>query len=171
VRLAVLLALVLLSGTARAETRNLPLDPAHAEVGFRTYAFGMVPMDGTFSRFSGVLVIDPAAPGTCRVDISVEVASLHMPDPAIRDDVLSPNLLDAVHFPTLAYSGACAGDGVIEGVLTLHGVARPLRLTVAREAAKYRADASLRRREWGITGRPLMAGSTVRIRVSTSIPR
>lgn len=159
-------ALLVLAGPAAAEPRSLPLDPAHAEVAFRAYAFGLVPMEGGFSRFSGVLVIDPAAPGTCRVDISVEVASLHMPDPAIRDDVLSPRLLDAGSFPRLAYSGACAADG-IEGVLTLHGVARPLRLAVTREGARYRAEAALRRRDWGITGRPLMAGPTVRIAVST----
>ncbi len=154
--------------SAWAQARSLPLDPAHAEIGFRAYAFGMIPMDGTFSRFSGVLTIDPAAPRGCRVDVRVDVTSLHMPDPAIRDDVLSATLLDAAAFPTLTYSGACRGD-VIEGALTLHGVTHPLRLAIVNAPPSYIAQASLRRRDWGITGRPLMAGGTVRIRVSTTI--
>jgi polyisoprenoid-binding protein YceI len=155
---------------AWAEPRSLPLDPAHAEIGFRAYAFGMIPVDGTFSRFSGALTIDPAAPGACRVNVRVDVASLHMPDPAIRDDVLSANLLDAADFPTLIYDGACRGD-VIDGTLTLHGTSRPLRLAIENAPARYTAEASLRRRDWGIAGRPLMAGATVRIRVSTTISR
>lgn len=155
---------------AWAQARSLPLDPANAEIGFRAYAFGIVPMDGAFSRFSGVLMIDPAAPAVCRVDVRVEVVSLHMPDPAIRDDVLSASLLDAADFPTLAFSGACRGD-VIDGALTLHGVTRPLSLAIVNDPPRYVAQAALRRRDWGIAGRPLMAGATVRIRVSTTIAR
>jgi polyisoprenoid-binding protein YceI len=123
-----------------------------------------------FSRFSGVLLIDPQHPETCRIDVSVDVTSLRMPDPAIRDDVLSANLLDSAAFPTLAYSGACRGDA-IEGTLTLHGTMRPLRLAIVNAPPRYSAEAPLRRRDWGIAGRPLMAGATVRIRVSTTISR
>jgi polyisoprenoid-binding protein YceI len=163
-----LLLLLLLAGAARAEPRSLPLDPAHAQIEFRTYAFGVMPINGSFTRFSGVLTIDPLAPQTCRVDIRVEVASLRMLYPAVGEDVLSRNLLDAAAFPTLAYSGACAGAG-IEGALTLHGTTKPLHLAIVSEPPYYRAEATLRRRDWGITGRPLLAGATVRIRVSTTI--
>ncbi len=167
--LAVLLpALALLAGAARAEPRDLPLDPEHAEIGFRAYAFGLVPLDGHFTRFAGVLRIDPAAPQTCLVQISVDVRSLHMPDPAIRDDVLSARLLDAATFPTLIYRGACAGGG-IDGLLTLHGVTGKLHLAIDSRPPAYVAEAALRRLDWGIAGRPLLAGGTVRIRVSTTI--
>jgi polyisoprenoid-binding protein YceI len=153
-----------------AQPRSLPLDPAHAEIGFRAYAFGLVPLDGTFSRFSGVLTIDPRTPESCRVDVSVDVTSLTMPDPAIRDDVLSVNLLDAASFPTLSYSGACRGE-TIEGTLTLHGASHKLRLSIVNGPTRYTAEGTLRRRDWGVTGRPLMCGPTVRIRVSTTIIR
>ena len=155
---------------ASSQARSLPLDPAHAEIGFRAYAFGLVPMDGVFSRFSGVLTIDPAAPAACRVDVRVDVASLHMPDPAIRDDVLSAGLLDAAAFPTMTYSGTCRGD-VIDGALTLHGVTRPLNLEIVNSPPSYVAQASVQRRDWGIAGQPLMASDAVRIRVSTTLTR
>jgi len=169
-RIKLLLAALALAPatTARAESRTLPLDPAHAEVGFRAYALGAIPLDGTFSRFSGTLTFDPALPSHCRVDVRVEVASLEMSDPSVLADVLSPHLLDAAAFPTLAYSGACRGN-VIDGALTMHGTTRPVRLAIATTPTRYSAEAAVRRRDWGIVGRPLLAGPTVRIRVSTPI--
>jgi polyisoprenoid-binding protein YceI len=129
----------------------------------------LIPIDGGFSRFSGTLTIDPAAPARCRITVDVDITSLHMPDPAIRDDVLSAAMLDARDFPRMAYDGVCRGDG-IEGTLTLRGTARPLRLEISNNAPpRYSAEAALRRRDWGITGRPVLAGPTVRIRVSTTI--
>lgn len=172
-RLARILSLLVLlacqsAAAAVAEPRTLPLDPAHAEVGFRAYALGLVPIDGSFSRFSGQLTFDPASPAHCAVEVRVEVASLQIGNAAMQADVLSPNLLDAAAFPTLTYSGACRGD-VIEGTLTMHGTARPLSLAIETKGGRYSAEAAMRRRDWGIVGRPLLAGATVRIRVSAPI--
>ncbi len=156
------------STMALAEQRTQPLDPAHAEVGFRAYAFGLVPIDGRFARFSGQLTFDPATPSQCRVEVRVEVASLEIGDAAMQADVLSPSLLDAAAFPTLAYSGACRGE-VIDGTLTMHGATHPLSLSIKTTDGRYSAEAPMHRRDWGITGRPLLAGPTVRIRVSAPI--
>ena len=146
----------------------MPLAPGNAVIGFRAYAFGLFPVDGAFGRFHGQLVADPGDPRTCHVEVTVETASLQMPSIALRDDVLSPSLLDASRFPTFAYSGDCQSGG-IDGTLTLHGVSRNLPLAILRDASSYAAQASLRRADWGITGRPLMAGPTIRIRVSTTL--
>jgi polyisoprenoid-binding protein YceI len=153
---------------ALAEPRTLPLDPAHAEVGFRAYGLGMVPIDGSFSRFSGELILDPANPAQCSIKVRVDVASLQIGDAAMQADVVSPNLLDAASFPTLTYSGACRRD-VMAGTLTMHGVARPVELAVDTKGGRFSAEATVRRRDWGIVGRALLAGGTVRIRVSTPL--
>jgi polyisoprenoid-binding protein YceI len=174
-RSALLLVLLLLLLLGPAATRamatplRLTLDPAHAVVGFRAYEFGLVPVDGIFTRFHGRLLIDPAVPNSCQVDVTVEVASLRMSDPGILDDTLSPGLLNAAAFSTLRYRGSCDGHG-IAGDLTLHGVTRPLFLITTREGDRYRAHASLQRTDWGITGQPVLAGRNVRISVSTTVP-
>jgi polyisoprenoid-binding protein YceI len=165
---AALLCVLLLTVAANAAPRSLPLDPEHAEVAFRAYALGVMPIDGRFTRFRGELIVDPAEPGRCRVALTVEVASLQMQDEAMRDDTLSSNLLDAAAFPSFAYSGECSANG-IAGSLTLHGVTHRLSLRVTHERESFIAQAMLRRADWGITGRPLLAGATVRIRVSTVI--
>jgi len=166
--LATLLALA--PQAAPAAPQTLPLDPSRAEVQFRAYAFGLLPIDGVFSRFSGTLTVDPQVPAACHVEISVAVASLTMSNEAIRRDVLSAAMLDAARFPTLDYNGACQ-EHVITGTLTLHGATHPLQLAISNVQGRYSAEAALRRADWGILGRPLIAGQTVRIRVSTTISR
>lgn len=155
--------------TTAAAPRDFPLTPQTAEIGFRAYAFGIVPVDGTFRRFTGTLTIDRADPDTCTVTVTVDTTSLSMRDKALEADTLSPSLLDAAAFPSFSYAGQCQGPG-IAGLLTLHGVTKPLFLQVERNGTGYAAQSALRRREWGITGRPLLAGPTIRIRVSTTLP-
>jgi polyisoprenoid-binding protein YceI len=159
---------LLSAGIARAQVEALPIDPAHAAIEFRSYAFGLMPIDGAFTQFSGTLTIDPRSPAHCHISVNVDVASLRMDDPAIRDDVLSATMLDARDFPTMAFDGICRDDR-IEGTLTLHGVARPVRLAVTNEPPRYSADTMLHRSDWGIVGRPVLAGPNVRIRVSTTL--
>jgi polyisoprenoid-binding protein YceI len=103
------------------------------------------------------------------VDLTIEAASLDMDDQAVRDDALSPAFLDAAAFPSLAYHGSCAA-GSVEGLLTLHGVTRPLGLALAREADRVVAPGTIHRAAWGIAGRPVLAGPNVVIRISLPLP-
>ena len=173
-RLLCLLAGAALAGAATPADppRHLPLGPSTARIGFRAYALGILPIDGAFSRFEGTLALDgDAGPELgCRITLRIEVASLELADPDIRADMLSPNLLDAARYPALAFEGACHGPAIV-GILTLHGVSRPLALAVTRREDKMVAEGSLLRTEWGITGRPLLAGRTVRLQVTLPVPR
>lgn len=153
---------------AGAGSRDIVLDPAHARLEFRAFAFGVLPLPGRFGRFSGVLTVDPAVPGACRVRVRVETASLEMENPSIRADVLSPALLDAARFPVMAFEGACR-DGSLRGTLTLHGTVRPFAMDLERAGATYIAEGTLRRGDFGITGRPVLAGQQVTLRVVASV--
>ena len=166
------IVLALLLGSAAAPSPPAPirlapirLAPPATEVGFRAYAFGMVPIDGTFTRFQGQLGLDAGLPGACLVDVSIDTASLFIADRETRDDVISPAFLDAGAYPAMIYRGRCA-EGGVRGELTLHGQTHPLLLNLAREDDRLIATGIIRRAEWGITARPILAGPTVRIRVS-----
>lgn len=154
---------LLMGGSAAAEpAHGVVLGPDTARIDFRAYAFGVLPIDGTFIRFDGRLTF--AAAG-CRLVLRVEVASLAIADPAMRADMLSANLLDATTYPALAFEGACQGEA-IAGDLTLHGVTHPLVLSVTHDRGETIAEGTLLRTDWGITGRPLLAGRTVRLRLT-----
>ena len=174
-RSLVLLAGALLAcGTARAEPIALRLEPGSTEIAFRAYGMGFLPIDGTFGSFSGTLRLDPADPAACAIEVEAEVASLRMPDSAMTRDALGPDLLDAPRFPRFAFRGECqkgAGGGALHGALTLHGVTRPLAFQVSRQEGRFVATAMMRRAEWGMGARPVLAGPEVRIRFTTGLPR
>lgn len=164
VGLAGLLPLALAS-LSPARPQSLDLAPPRAEISLTAYGFGMFAMEGKFTRFRGALVSPSNDPDHCKVDLTVDAASLFMPEQAVRDEVLSPTFLDATAFPTLAYRGDCA-PGSISGLLTMHGQTHPLELSLKRDPDRLIATGQIRRADWGMTERPLMVGPTVRIRVS-----
>lgn len=171
---ATMLAAAMLSGTCgQASAFTAPsttvLGPGNATMSFRAYAMGIIPLDGSFHRFHGTLAVAPDSPLACDIDLQVEVASLAMEDAGRTPEVLSADLLDAADYPLLAFRGRCAGDKVI-GALTMHGQTHPLTLRLERDHDAYTAVGPVRRADWGVVGRPMTAGATVRIRFSTRLP-
>lgn len=130
---------------------------------------GLLPIDGAFTRFSGTLSLDAAAPGYCRLELNAEAASLKMPDPAMTADALGPDMLDVTRFPEFAFRGECSG-GAITGPLLLHGVSRPVTLEAALSDGRWVATGLMRRAEWGMGARPLLAGPEVRLQVTVAVP-
>jgi polyisoprenoid-binding protein YceI len=165
--LAILAASLPLPGVA-AET-SVALLPGQSTVGFRAYGLGLLPLDGAFSRFRGQFSYDPADPAHCSVTLTVEVPSLAMDSASVGETILGPGFLDAARFPTLAFDGACDARG-LTGQLTMHGVTRPFALTLDWQAHAVTAVGRLRRADWGMTARPLLGGSTVRITVTAPLP-
>lgn len=156
------------TAAAAASPQTLQLAPAATELTLRAYALGMMPMDGAFARFRGRIDFDPATPGRCRVDLVAESASLSFAEPGVREEVLSPSFLDAAAFPTLIYRGTCAVGG-LQGDLALHGETHPLTLALRGDGGRLVATGTLDRTDWGINGRPLMVGASVRIQVSVML--
>jgi polyisoprenoid-binding protein YceI len=161
--------LACLSTVADAASRRVPLAPPDTEVAFRAYGLGLLPLDGRFARFQGWLTYDPEDRSACQVDLTVDVASLGMSDASVRETVVGPEFMDAPHFPTLAYAGSCQPAG-IGGMLGLHGVTRPLHLSLTWSPDRVMAEGQLQRADWGMTAMPFVAGRTVRIQVAVPLP-
>jgi polyisoprenoid-binding protein YceI len=154
---------------AEAAPRRIALTPPETEVAFRAYGLGLLPLDGKFASFRGWLNYDPEDRSTCRVDLTVDVASLAMTDTSVRETVVGPEFMDAPRYPTLTYAGSCQPPG-IGGMLGLHGVTRPLQLSLTWSRERVTAEGQLRRADWGMTAKSFVAGRTVRIQVSVPLP-
>ncbi len=152
-----------------AANRQVALTPPATSVQFTTYAMGLFPLTGHFDRFAGELDVDPTNPNTCAVSLDISVASLQMADPSRAKDAVGPSLLDAAAYPHLTYQGSCAG-GHASGMLTMHGVTRPLELTATRQGDTVTAQGTLHRQEYGVTGLPGLLGRTIRITFAVSLP-
>jgi polyisoprenoid-binding protein YceI len=165
--LAVPAAGLLLAVPAKADRAEFT--PPATQVSIRLYGMGFMPLDGNFTRFAGWLTYDPAQRGACQVELRVDASSLTMSSATLRDEVAGPEFMDVGRYPNLSYAGACTDDG-IEGQLTMHGITHPFALALRHEGTRLVAEGRLRRADWGMTARPLVGGSTVRIQVSLPRP-
>ena len=165
--LRIIILLLLLTAPAQAE--RVDLAPPGTQVSIRLYGMGFMPLDGNFTRFEGWLTYDPAQRGACKVTLRAEASSLTMSSATLRAEVAGPEFMDVAHYTNLSYAGACTDDG-IEGELTLHGITHPFALAVRHQGNRLVAEGRLRRADWGMTARPLLGGSTVRIQVSLPRP-
>jgi polyisoprenoid-binding protein YceI len=165
--------LVLLYGTfacqAEAAPRRIEIAPPSSEVGFRAYKLGLLPIDGKFARFDGWLTFDPNDRASCRVELRVEVASLQTEDPGVLPVVTGPDFMDVGNFPLLRFTGRCTGHQ-IGGMLAMHGVSHDCALSLDWRPNEVVAEGHIVRADWGISAMPLLAGKTVRIRVSVPLP-
>jgi polyisoprenoid-binding protein YceI len=156
------------SSDAPAAPHRIALGPPGTVVAIRAYGLGMMPLDGTFARFKGSLTYDPDDHSTCQVDLTAEIASLEMTDTSVRETMVGPEFMDAVRFPTLAFSGSCGPSG-ISGTLGLHGITLPFQLSLTWSPDRVLAEGRLLRADWGMTARPIVAGRTVRIQVTVPL--
>jgi len=154
-------------GGLPASARELSLSPPWAELHIRGNGLGFLPVEGSFTSFSGSFTYDPANRGSCHVVVSADVASLTMANTTLRDEIVGPDFMDAQHYPLLHFDGACHSPG-IAGLLAMHGVTRPFSLEVEWGRGRIEATGRLQRADWGITARPLLGGRTIRIDVSVA---
>ena len=129
---AMLLAFV---AAAYADPVSYQVDPSHTYPSFEADHFGGLSVwRGKFDTSSGSIVLDKDK-GTGSVDITVEAASIDFGNPKLNEHAKSAEMFDVAKFPTATYKGKLSGfkDGApttVEGSFTLHGVTKPLNLTI-----------------------------------------
>jgi polyisoprenoid-binding protein YceI len=148
----------------------LDVSPACCAITFTAYAFGLLPLEGSFSAFSGRLNV-PAG-GKAHAEARIEAASLSLGGGPIEEDVKAPHFLDVARYREILFSAGAVdpGSDALSGMLTIRGVSRPVTLVIARNGRQVTAEARISRRAFGITARPLLAGDTIEIRISAPLP-
>jgi len=128
-----LLAFGVTSATAASTTYNV--DPDHTHPSFEVDHFGGVSIwRGTFKKTSGTVQIDTAAK-TGTVDVVIDTATIDFAHDKLNEHVSSAEMLDVAKYPTAEYKGkfvefANGAPKTISGDLTLHGVTKPVTLTI-----------------------------------------
>jgi polyisoprenoid-binding protein YceI len=162
-----LLALLFMSGPAWSD--QIILRPPVSAVELRSFGFGLIPLDGKFTRFHGWMRYDPSNAAACQVMLEIEAGSLAMGSETIRERITGPGMMDVARYPDVAFNGTCQGNAVV-GALTMHGETHPMTLDFVRSAGTIVATGRIQRAEWGITGSQLIGGPTIRIRVTVPDP-
>ena len=110
------------------------VDPEHTYPSFEASHMGISIWRGKFDRTTGTATLDDAA-GSGVIDIRVDLNSVDFGHAKLSEFMVGPQFFDTAKFPEGHYHGTLAGfvNGVptrVEGALTLHGITKPLSLTV-----------------------------------------
>lgn len=150
--------------TPPATAAEYKIDPAHTFVQFEISHLGFSTLVGRFNRMQGVFNWDRANPEGSSIEITIDTDSVDTNwaerDKHLREeDFLHVEKFPAATFKSTNYTGD-ADSGVLEGMLTLHGVTRPVTLEVTAVGegddpwggyrAGFDATTTLRRSDFGM---------------------
>jgi polyisoprenoid-binding protein YceI len=111
------------------------LDPDHTHPSFEVDHFGGLSVwRGNFKKTSGKVLLDRAAK-TGTVEVTIDAASIDFAHDKLNEHVAGPEVLDVAKFPTATYRGTISSFSndvptAVTGNLTLHGVTKPVALTI-----------------------------------------
>jgi len=157
----------LLTAGAFAAPVTYVLDPGHTFPSFEAdHMGGLSVWRGKFTKTSGSVVYDKAAKSGS-ISVTVDMSSVDFGMPKLDEHAKSPELFDAAKYPNATYTGKFTqfnGDTPTEaqGTLTMHGVTKPLTLTIdsfmckqnpmsKKEVCGADAKATFDRSDYGIT--------------------
>jgi polyisoprenoid-binding protein YceI len=121
--------------SATAAPTTYSVDPDHTHPSFEVDHFGgLSTWRGTFKKTTGTVTIDIVAK-TGTVDVVIDTATVDLAHDKLNEHVSSPEMLDVAKYPTAEYKGkfiefANGAPKTISGDLTLHGVTKPVTLTI-----------------------------------------
>lgn len=138
-------------------------DPAHSEVAFSVRHLMVGNTRGRFTSYD-VTIVAAEDPLRSSVTATIDLASVDTGHEMRDEHLRSADYLDVEKYPTMSYRSAAVRrtdeNWVIDGELTLHGVTRPVPLTVephgvgvdpwGNRRAGFSATAQISRRDFGI---------------------
>ena len=122
------LALMLIAAT-------YSIDPSHTTAGFGVRHMMVSTTHGQFAKVAGTVQIDDADVSRSKIDVSIDAASVDTRDEKRDAHLKSADFFDVAKYPTITFKStrvekAEAGKLRAIGDLTIHGVTKPVTLTV-----------------------------------------
>ena len=166
------------------------IDSSHSSATFSVRHMMVTNVRGEFQKVSGSVTYDPAKPEATVVKASIDASTINTREAQRDGHLKSPDFLDVAKFPTIDFASRTVqskgGELEIEGDLSIHGVTRPVKLTVEPPAVggkdpygKQRLGTSaktvIKRSDFGMKWGPtveaggLLVGDDVKIELDISL--
>jgi polyisoprenoid-binding protein YceI len=142
-------ALLAGAATVNAAEAHYTIDPTHTYPSFEADHFGVSMWRGKMNRSSGTVTLDrDAHSGT--VKIAIEVGSIDFGLAALNTWAVGTEFFNTAQYPQATYVGKFTQFNgnvptQVDGELTLHGITRPVSLTINSFACKPHP---MLKREW-----------------------
>lgn len=167
---------VLITLSAALFAQPKPIDVKQSKITVYAYKSGLF----SFAAHDHLIEV-PIARGALdeqakTIEFTVKTGSLQVLDPddseknrkEIHATMLGPKLLEADKFPEITFRSTSvkqidANTAAVEGVLTIHGVSRPVALTVKRDGKFYVGSAKMKQTDYGLTP-VIVAGGAVKVK-------
>jgi polyisoprenoid-binding protein YceI len=178
--LAAAVAILAVAGPARAQETYV-IDPVHSQPMFEVQHMGYSLQRGTFSKASGKITLDRAAKKGS-IDVTIDTTTVKTIDPRLDTHVRGEDFFNVAKYPTMSFKSTAMnfdGDRVVgaDGELTLLGVTKPVKVTVAnfvcgdhpfnkKPMCGAEVTATIKRSDWGMSyGVPKAVGDNVKIMI------
>jgi len=163
-KLIALIAAALAAPAFAATTYDI--DASHSATSFAVKHLVISTVRGQFDKTTGAIQYDEANPARSTVEATVDAASIDTRDPKRDEHLKSADFFDVAKYPTLSFkSTSVVTEGKnkleVKGDLTLHGVTRPVQLTVAttppvkgmygETRRGFSASTTIHRKDFGLT--------------------
>lgn len=169
ISIAVFFIGIFAAGSAFAATYKV--DPDHSTVSFKIrHLFSNV--QGTFNKFEGTIDYEPGKPDGWKTGGTIDVASINTNVEQRDKHLRSADFFDAAKYPAITFKSGAVKEATaaslpagqagakIEGVLTMHGVEKPVVLDVTIHGvgkdpwgnvrAGFTAVTKINRKEFGL---------------------
>ena len=127
------------------------IDPSHTTAGFGVKHLMVSTTRGQFNKVAGTVQIDDADLTRSRIEVTIDAASVDTRDAKRDEHLRGADFFDVAKYPTITFKStriekAAEGTLLATGNLTIHGVTRPVTLTVESITPPSKAP-------WGATVR------------------
>jgi polyisoprenoid-binding protein YceI len=176
--IASLLAASTFAGSALAAPITYDIDSTHSLQSYSYRHMGLSFASGRFDKTTGTITLDAAAK-TGSADISIDVNSLNTGVAKLDEHLKSKDFLDAAKYPAITFKSGSfkfSGDTLssVSGDLTVHGVTKPVTLTVTSfacidhpmkkvPACAANAETTIKRSEFGVGNYVPMVADEVKL--------
>lgn len=170
----------------RPATETFKVDSVHSSIVFRIKHLDTAWFYGRFNKVSGEVTLSHKDPARTKFDITVEAASVDTANKKRDDHLRSKDFFHVDEHPEIRFVSKQAehvdDDHIkLTGELTLHGVTRPLTVTIERTGqgeapmgdyrAGFHTEFTVKRSEFGIDTYLDTLGDEVRLTISLETVR
>ena len=160
-------------------------DPGHTKITWSLTHFGFSTYVGQFSKVAATLKLDPKAPQSADLQVTIDTASVGTLNPALDTHLKAPDFLDVAKFPQASFKSTAVkvtGERTadVTGDLTLHGVTKPVTLQVTfiqggqnpldkKYSLGFQARTVIKRSEFGVKAYSPAVGEEVTLQIDTEL--
>ncbi|MGO8968703.1 MAG: YceI family protein [Myxococcaceae bacterium] len=126
-----LAALAVFAVPFSAHASDWVFDPAHTSAQFAVKHMMVSTVRGAFSGVNGSVHLDDSDVTKSTVEAAIPISTVDTREPKRDGHLKSPDFFDVAKFPTMTFKSTKVSPGQggtlsIEGILTLHGVSKPV---------------------------------------------